>query len=292
MTDMKKITKRGRTISAVVRPNKYPAFSKIPDKTSFNSVWENNPDAILANMAHAAYHDESYLVELLDDFGASIKFYESLPDKIGLVRGREAFLAIWADKAILAFRGTEANDKLKLSLNDKVLHFASRYLKVDLPKEIKLLFPTDIYDDVRFKKKTYREGGGESQIHGGFYNATMDLWPEIEKDLETLNLSDPSQVYVTGHSLGAAMAVVSAMFYSFKKIVTFGEPSVGNNLNNTIEASCPHIRYVNGKDPITRIVPKKLFKHHGICKKIVDIDGPDFKYDHSIINYAEILLNN
>jgi hypothetical protein len=275
----------------VVHPKKYPAFSKIPDKENFNEVWENNPDAVFANMAHAAYHDEDYLVGLFNKYGASIKFYESLPDEIGLIRGREAFLAIWTDKAILTFRGTEANDKLKLSINNKILHFASRYLNVDLPKEIKLLFPTDIYDDVRFKKKTYRESGGESQIHGGFYNATMDLLPEIVRDLETLNLSDPSQVYVTGHSLGAAMAVVSAMFYSFKKIVTFGEPSVGNNLDNAITSSCPHIRYVNGKDPVTRIVPKKLFKHHGICKRIVDTDGPDLKYDHSIINYAEILLH-
>ncbi|MGV7222070.1 MAG: lipase family protein [Nitrospinales bacterium] len=288
---MKKIIKRGRTISAVVHPKKYPAFAKIPDRKSFDEVWDINPDAIFANMAHAAYHDEDYLGELFNKYGASIKFYESLPDKIGLVRGREAFLAIWDDKAILAFRGTEANDKLKLSINDKILHFASRYLKVDLPKEIKLLFPTDIYDDVRFKKKTVRESGGESQVHGGFYNATMDLWPEILRDLEDINLSDPSQVYVTGHSLGAAMAVVAGIMYAFKKIVTFGEPSVGNDLDNTIDVNCQHIRYVNGKDPITRIVPKKLFEHHGICKKIVDIDGPDIKYDHSIINYADILLN-
>jgi hypothetical protein len=289
---MKKIIKRGRTISAVVHPNKYPAFSKIAYKEIFDDVWGNNPGAIFANMAHAAYHDAGYLQKLFKKYGATIKFYESLPDKIGLVRGREAFLATWPDKAILAFRGTEANDKLKLSINDKVLHFASRYLNVDLPKEIKLLFPTDIYDDFRFMKKTYREGGGESQVHGGFYNATMDLWPEIVNDLEALNISDPAQVYVTGHSLGAAMAVVAGMFYPFKKIVTFGEPAVGNNLDKTIEASCPHIRYVNGKDPVTRIVPKKLFKHHGICKKIVDINGADLKYDHSIINYAEILLNS
>ena len=102
-------------------------------------------------------------------------------------------------------------------------------------------------------------------------------------------LSDPTQLFVTGHSLGAAMAVIAGMIYSFNKIVTFGEPSVGNNLERTIEPSCPHIRYVNGDDPVTKIVPESLFKHHGKLKKIMDIEGTDFRFDHSIINYAIIL---
>ena len=288
---MKPIENRGRTLDAVVNPRNYLPFSKILDSAAFEAAWKSNPDWIFANMAHAAYCGREYLENLFKGFGASIKFYESKPDKHGIKRGREAFLAIWGDKAILSFRGTgtEADDKLKIRLHEKIRFFAAN-LKIDLPPDVDILFlPTDLIDDLAFAPFTYREKDGESQVHGGFFKATQDLWPEIVKDLNKLELSDNTQLFVTGHSLGAAMAVVAGIIYSFKKIVTFGEPSVGNNLENTIEPGCSHIRYVNGDDPVTKIVPESLFKHHGELKEIRDIEGPDFRFDHSIVNYSTIL---
>lgn len=287
---MKDIEERGRTIDAVVNPKNYAPFSKISDKETFDNIWKSKPDVIFANMAHAAYHDEAYIKNLFKKFGATIKFYQSEPDTMGLVRGREAFMAIWNDKAILAFRGTEGNDKLRVAIGDNVRYFFSKNLNIKLPDEVKLLFPTDLYDDFNFKKVTYRGLRGESQVHGGFYKATMDLWPKIAEDLEGLEPPASSKLFVTGHSLGAAMAVIAGIKHSFYKIVTFGEPSVGNDLDNTIEGSCPHIRYVNGDDPVTKIVPESLYQPHGTCVKIKDIDGPDARFDHSIINYSEILI--
>jgi hypothetical protein len=286
---MKEIENRGRTLDAVVNPKNYAPFSKITDSEAFDAAWKSNPDWIFANMAHAAYCDRKYLEKRFKDFGATVKFYESKPDPNGIIRGREAFLAVWADKAILSFRGTEADDKLKIKIDEKIRFFAT-HLKIDLPSEVDILFlPTDLIDDLSFAPFTYREENGASQVHGGFFKATMELWPDISNDLEGLSLSDPAQLYATGHSLGAAMAVIAGIRYSFKKIVTFGEPSVGNNLDNTIEPGCSHIRYVNGDDPVTKIVPESLFKHHGELKEIRDSEGPDFRFDHSIINYAVIL---
>ena len=85
------------------------------------------------------------------------------------------------------------------------------------------------------------------------------------------------------------MAVIAGIKYSFNKIVTFGEPSVGNDLDNTIEPGCFHIRYVNGIDPVTKIIPESIYKHYGELKEIKDIDCSDIRFDHSIINYAIIL---
>ena len=286
--DMQKIEDRGRTLDAVVNPNKYPPFSKIADKDAFESAWKSNPDWIFANMAHAAYCDLEYLEELFKKFGATIKFYESKPDDQDIIRGREAFFAIWDDKAILSFRGTEASDKLKIKVNEKLIYIAKKYLSIDIPTEVKTLFPTDLFDDADFAKVTYSETGGKSDVHGGFYKSTNELWPFIVKDLDNLRLSDPTQLFVTGHSLGAAMALIAAMMYSFKEVVTFGEPSVGNDIDNTLD-NCTHIRFVNGDDPVTKIVPEMLFAHHSNPIKIQDISGPDMKYDHSIVNYAEIL---
>ena len=286
---MTEIKNRGRTPDAVVNPKNYAPFSKIPDKDAFEAAWKSNPDWIFANMAHAAYCDREDLEELFDKFGVKeIKFYESQPDEKGFIRGREAFLAIWDDKAILSFRGTEADDKLKIKIDEKFIYIAKKYLSIDIPTEVRTLFPSDLFDDADFAPIRYREKDKESNVHRGFYNATKELWPKIEKDLDNLNLSDSTQLFVTGHSLGAAMALIAAMMYSFKEVVTFGEPSVGNNIENTL-VNCPHIRFVNGDDPVTKIIPEMVYAHHGEPINIQDISGSDIRFDHSIINYAEIL---
>lgn len=284
---MEAVIKRGRTVDAVVNPKNYFPFSRIPDRVAFEDAWQSNPHWVLANMAHAAYCDPKYLKELFSKFGAKIQFYESKPDKNGIRRGREAFLVSWDDRAILAFRGTEAGQKMKWRIPEKIIAAAKR-LKVDLPSEVKTVFPTDILDDLDFGKVAYGEEGCRSEVHGGFLKATEELWPDILQDLNQLALSDPTQLFATGHSLGAAMAVCAGLMTPFKKIVTFGEPSVGNDLENNIDPHS-HIRYVNGNDPVTKIVPEALFRHHGELVEIQDIDGPDFRFDHSIVNYAEIL---
>ena len=285
---MKAIENRGRTIDGVVNPRNYSPFSKIPDRPAFDAAWEDRPDWIFANMAHAAYCDQSYLEELFEPFGARVKFYQSKADRHGIVRGREAYLAIWDDKAILSFRGTEADDKLELKLreNEKI----SRLTGLSFPSKFKISFiPTDIVDDLNFSPVIHNGKNGQSQVHRGFFKSTGELWPEIFEDLENLELSSPGQLFVTGHSLGAAMAVIAGVKYPFNKIVTFGEPSVGNDLDNTIDPDCAHIRYVNGIDPVTKIVPKSMYKHHGEPIEIEDMDGPDVRFDHSIINYSAIL---
>jgi predicted lipase len=281
---MQPIENRGRTIDGVVNPRNYAPFASIPDRATFDSVWASSPDVILAHMSHAAYCNKDYLHEFFQRFGASIKFYESHLEQ-GTIRGREAFLASWEDKAILAFRGTEADDKSKLKLDDKLLSVAS-HLGIDLPSELDISFlPTDIMDDLEFAPISISVGGGSSTVHRGFLKATDELWGDIQPDLDGLALNS-NQLFVTGHSLGAAMAVIAALKYPFAQVVTFGEPGVGRDLDNGIHPGCDHIRYVNGSDPVTKIVPELLYPHHGEHRHLIDQEGADPRYDHSIINYA------
>jgi hypothetical protein len=224
-------------------------------------------------MAHAAYCDQKYLEELFEKYGAKVEFYKSKPDKNGIIRGREAFLAIWDDKAILSFRGTEADDTTKIKISTKYISAAKKYLGIDIPAEIDTLFPTDLFDDAAFAEHPYKG----AKVHGGFFRATEELWPRISKDLDNLK----------------AMAVIAAMMrsaekHSFKEVVTFGEPGVGNDIEGAL-CKCSHIRFVNGDDPVTKIVPEKLYTHHSDPIEIKDISGPDIRFDHSIVNYAEIL---
>ena len=63
--------------------------------------------SVLANMAHPAYSTPQDMENILGRFGAATRFYESRMDQNPVIHGRQAFLAILTDKAILAFRGAE-----------------------------------------------------------------------------------------------------------------------------------------------------------------------------------------
>ena len=76
---------------------------------------------------------------------------------------------------------------------------------------------------------------GEVQIY--WKRGFETLWPCIEADLKALIAGNPSyQIWVTGHSLGGAMASLASAWLSYnnvtsrKKIIsyTFGMPRVGN----------------------------------------------------------------
>lgn len=287
---MKAIIRRGRTWGAVTKPRNYPAFQDIDNELAFNVAWQQNPDWVCAHMAHAAYHNKTYLQELFSGFNAQIKCYQSEADGHGVIMGRQAFMAIWPDKAILAFRGTEIDEQIAIDFNKQNKWL--RWLRRKFPYFFKIPFiPADIVDDFNAIPITYREGHRTSTLHNGFYLATEELWPQIISDINQLKTRN-IPLYVTGHSLGGAMALITAVKTDVEKVITFGMPAAGNNLANTIAPACQHIRYVNGNDPVTRIVPKRLFAHHGICKTIEDIDGRDMRYDHSIINYAAILKHH
>jgi len=295
---MKPITDRGRTLDAVINPSNYTPFPDINNKDDFDHAWQTNPDWVMANLAHAAYCPENEMEIQLEKLGMKCHFYQSTADESGIIRGREALLAVWGDNAILAFRGTEASDKMTLKIRDK-MSFITEYLNsvlpvnISLPEEIDILFmPTDLIDDLDFLPETYQDPDGKrgtSKVHRGFLKATKELWPDIEKKLEQLKQKGVKHFFVTGHSLGAAMAVVAAIMYDFDKVVTFGEPAVGKDIDKTIGENCPHIRYVNGNDPVTKIVPEAIYPHHGKCENIGKETLISWRFDHSIINYAAIL---
>lgn len=279
----------GRTIDAVLNPKHYPPFPDMTTAENFRRAWQDNPMGVLANMAHAAYCEPADMQRLFKCFGAATRFYDSRADNGPVIRGRQAFLSVWPDKAILSFRGTEGAETIRLK-TPGALRAAAEKLGWTLPEDLDTFLATDILDDLNFMTTPYRH----SHVHKGFLEATLDLWPAIEDDL--VALCEPSRlpVFVTGHSLGGAMALIAGMTYPFERIVTFGAPRVGRDIHLTIAEPSRHIRYVNGNDPVPRLFPTVVpfrFKHHGELRTIVDKGhgGPNVLYDHSIVNYAEVL---
>ena len=140
----------------------------------------------------------------------------------------QAFLAKReSDKtAVLAFRGTEAN-KWK-----------------------------DVKTDIKAWTKNSDDG---TKIHSGFADAFNHV--KFAVDSAISNSCQGYSLYITGHSLGGALAIIAAkeLEKTTTKIAacyTFGSPRVGNEeFNEKIKA--PVYRVVNAADGVPLVPPSK-----------------------------------
>lgn len=83
--------------------------------------------------------------------------------------GAQAFLSIWEDKAILAFRGTQPNEnkKYKLSFFRKIMIKA--FIKLPLNPFSLLFLSNDILADLDFIQTDFNKNY-KTHVHSGFLN--------------------------------------------------------------------------------------------------------------------------
>ena len=107
------------------------------------------------------------------------------------------------------------------------------------------------------------------EVHHGFLqdieSITVDLVMQVRQvinKLQALGNSFP-KIYITGHSLGGALAILAALELNYQKlkpelVVTFGQPRVGN----AAFAACYNellgdrtIHVINAADPVPLLPP-------------------------------------
>lgn len=272
-----------KSFESVFSPHKFIP-SIIEKNMDFENLWKTNQDFLFSNIAHIAYFNELKIINFMKQLGAKNTSYYD-------VEGAQAFLSVWDNKAILSFRGTQPiegtgkhHHKLKFSHKFRIKHF----LHLPLDQLSLVYFNNDILADLKFLLSTF-DDIDKVEVHTGFLGELNKLWEEISIDL-TEHIND-IPIWVTGHSLGGAMATLAGMRHSFEKVITFGEPRVGIHIEKAFKSKV-HTRYVNGDDPVTKLPPELLFgyDHHGTPIHIADRNGEtDLKYDHSIIYYSENL---
>ena len=133
----------------------------------------------------------------------------------------QAYLARCKDYMVLAFRGTE-------------------------PQQLR-----DIWTDLKFtpfKKE-------RCVMHEGFYEAYRDIEKELVGAVRKINLP----LYVTGHSLGGALALIAVMYLPdmdwTAACYTFGGPKVGDDDFTDGLFKVPVYRTVNSSDIVPSLPP-------------------------------------
>ena len=110
---------------------------------------------------------------------------------------------------------------------------------------------------------------GSGWVHYGFARNLKQKWGEIESYLA--KQSGIRWLY-TGHSLGAALATLSAGLRPPDALYTFGSPRVGNATFAASLANVRHERYVDCSDKVCQVPSAGFYRHVG-TQKYFDRDG-------------------
>lgn len=131
-----------------------------------------------------------------------------------------------------------------------------------------------------------------AKVHSGFYIAYETHAAAVTKVMFELMDTYPAyQVFITGHSLGAAMAALHAVDLYFNRaqdifsrtnpirMITFGSPRIGNedfyHAFEAVRAAIPYYRVTHDSDIVPH-VPLEEWGFHHISQEVWEV-GNDFK---------------
>lgn len=150
------------------------------------------------------------------------------------IAGTYAFITENSESIIIAFRGTETGDM------------------------------TDYITDAKFLHRKFTKHG---RAHAGFLDALAHVQGEMETSLANRLEANPQKtVWVTGHSLGGALATLFSIenVDSIDALYTVGSPRVANRkLAAHWHELLPIFRVVNNNDLVARIPGTPFYQHIG-----------------------------
>ncbi|MFZ6875898.1 lipase family protein [Undibacterium sp. Di27W] len=190
--------------------------------------------AICAELARLAYWHYEEGGQVLSHFQGILKqaqFTEpalllDTRSNVGKRSSTQGFAVSKGDTAYVAFSGTQPDD------------------------------PTDILIDGLFWPVAWQ---GDGLVHDGFLRAYESIAGQLHAWLEQ---AQASRVYITGHSLGAAVATLAAALLPDSRLVTFGSPRVGNAAFAAMFKNRVVDRYVHCADIVTILPPESEYYEH------------------------------
>ena len=140
----------------------------------------------------------------------------------------------------------------------------------------------------------FAAAGAGARFHQGFVSAVSEIWDPLFAEVDAQLKAKDRPLWVTGHSLGGALAVLASWLFLRKtipvhQVVTFGAPMVGNQ--DAVEAinrefAGKIFRYVNGPDPVP-LLPMLSFvtNDYAHCDKVMLLGPADAAAD--LLNYLQ-----
>jgi hypothetical protein len=116
--------------------------------------------------------------------------------------------------------------------------------------------------------------GTGARFHKGFIDALGAVWDPLVAAVEKRQKPKPRRLWVTGHSLGGALALLAAwrfprQFHDVHRVFTFGAPMIGNEAVSKAyerELGGRIYRYVDDLDPVPRLPTMSLTANeYGHC---------------------------
>lgn len=120
------------------------------------------------------------------------------------------------------------------------------------------------------------------KVHKGFHDAFLLIYHQLSQKLAHTN----KRLFLTGHSLGGALATICAAYFRNKNplLITFGSPKVGTRKFWQYVKNINHIRWVNTYDIVCKI--PLFFCHFGETRKLKFKRGNG----HSIRHYYKAII--
>ena len=195
----------------------------------------------LAEVSTLVYADEDFVRTRFSKAGLpQVRFFDK--------QSTQCFVANNDQFAIVAFRGSEIWKKKE---------------KFDLNKVM-----ADLKADVDIRLTDWPQGG---KVHRGFKEALEEVWLDLLPYIRQLD-GKGCNIWMTGHSLGAALATLCAGRYgNVQAVYTFGSPRVGNDFFKE-QYGVNTYRIVNNDDIVARVPPPGAYRHVGELK-FIDSDG-------------------
>ena len=220
------------TVAAPANPNPFASFQAATTR------WDPNNALALAHASNLAYADDATSKSKCAAWGLQPPVIVSAPRDI------QATVIAGADFIVVAFRGTISEKDRKIELDNWMIDVDASQISVE-----------DTF-------------GIRGKVHEGFANAFSALWPGVQDAVKSFQDGKRS-LWITGHSLGGALALMAAAAFTFEKrlpfngLCTYGQPRVGNPDfcgNCDTHFGGQYFRFVNNQDIVTR-VPPRFFPH-------------------------------
>jgi hypothetical protein len=182
--------------------------------------------------------------------------------------GTQCFVASNEEFVIVAFRGSESRPRPPAPGEGRSL------------QDFREIFLDWVVSDFDFKPIPFEPG---ASVHGGFEKSVRRVWDDEEgfegvgSYLARLNGDGRGRaVWVTGHSLGAALATLAAARCEhLRGVYSFGSPRVGDEAFGEFftrrmkeRFGGEYYRFVNNRDVVTTVPPPGLYEHVGALKYI------------------------